>query len=114
MNAHMFMNELGKQVEAVKALGETSFSWGCTYGMYTESEAKLLNFIKSNRLNLVMIMDECFNDDWMPNEDKVTHFIELFESGDYEEALAMIRYSQIWKFRRQLKHLEIIVNRGLM
>ena len=114
MNGHLFMQELKRQVEAVKALGETSFSWGCTYGMYTEAEAKLCNFIKSNRLNLVLIMDECFNDTWMSNEDKVSHFIELFESGDYEEALAFLRYSQLWKFRRQLDHLEIIVNRGIM
>ncbi len=112
MNAHIFMNELRKQVEAVKAIGETSLSWGCTFGMYTEAETKLLNFIKSNRTNLVLIMDECFNDVWMSNEDKVTHFIDLFETGDYDEALAMLRYSQIWKFRRQLEHLEITVNRG--
>ena len=49
MNGHYFMCELERQVQAVKAIGNTCGNWGITYKMYNEAEKRMLDFIKRNQ-----------------------------------------------------------------
>ena len=107
MNGKIFMNELKLQVEAVKAMGNTSFKWGVSYKMYNESEQTLLDFIKRNRTNIVNCLDVVFNDVWISNEDRCNEFILLYETGDYDDAIGFLGFANIWKFRRELEHLDI-------
>lgn len=34
-------------------------------------------------------------------------FISLYESGDYDDAIGILGYTNVWKFRRELEHLDI-------
>ena len=106
MNGHYFMCELERQVQAVKAIGNTCGNWGITYKMYNEAEKRLLDFIKRNQSNILLCLDEVFNDMWISTEDRVQAFISLYESGDYDEALSILGYATIWNYRRQLEHIE--------
>lgn len=109
MNGKIFMNELKLQVEAVKAIGNTSINWGVSYKMYNESEQKLLDFIKRNKTNIISCLDVVFNDMWISNDDRCNEFIALYESGDYDDALGILGYVNVWRFRRELEHLEITI-----
>ena len=107
MNGHYFMNELSLQVQAVKALGDTHNNWGVSYHMYNEAEKKLGDFIRRNKHNIVSCLDVVFTNLWISTEDRAAAFISLYESGDYDEALSMLCYTTIWKYRRELEHVEI-------
>ena len=111
MNGHYFMQELKTQVEAVKAMGNCRSNWSSTYSMYNESEKRLGDFIKHNRINLVVCLDVIFNNTWISTDDRADAFISLYESGDYDDALGMLSYGTIWKFRNELEHITFDVER---
>lgn len=112
MNGNLFMEELGRQVEAVKALGNTCCAWGCTYHMYCKASSDLADFIKRNKMNLILCLDVYCNHNWISTDDRANEFLNLFMVGDYDEALSMISYNKCWKYRRELEHVEFTIERG--
>lgn len=105
------MQELKTQVEAVKAMGNCRSSWGSTYSMYNEAEKKLDDFIKNNRVSLVTCLDVIFNHNWISTDDRADAFISLYDSGDYDDAIGMLSYGTIWKFRKEFEHIEFTLEK---
>ena len=106
MNGNYFMAELQRQVQAVQAMGNTCGNWGTTYKMYNEADSRLLDFIKRNQSNILLCLDKVFTDMWISTEDRLKAFISLYESADYDEALSMLGYATLWKYRRELENIE--------